>query len=52
MKTGEKCAKSRPRNANIRFKALMPDSEIVIFEETKQAVTVSGGVKEGRRGMR
>lgn len=52
MRRGEKCTKSRPGNANIKFKALTLDGGIVIFEETKQAVTVSGGVKEGRRGMR
>ena len=52
MRRGEKCTKSSPGNANIKFKALMLESGTVIFEETKQAITVSEGVKEGKKGMR
>ena len=49
MRRGEKCTKSSPGNANIKFKALTLKSGTVIFEETKQAITVSGGVQEGKR---
>jgi hypothetical protein len=52
VRRGEKCTKSSPGNANIKFKALTLKSGTVIFEETKQAITVSGGVQEGKRGMR
>ena len=52
VRRGEKCRKSSPGNANIKFKALTLESGSVLFEETKQAITVSGGVKEGKRGMR
>lgn len=47
MRRGEKCTKSSSGNANIKFKALTLESGAVIFEERKQAITVSGGVKEG-----
>lgn len=47
MRRGEKCTKSSSGNVNIKFKALTLESGTVIFEERKQAITVSGGVKEG-----